>query len=171
MLELNHRWHNCQRSQRCHQKLQRFPKSNFVRNIWKTISLFISKFLAMQDWKSFWKIPLNVGTFLLTPPPTFFQLLEVVSNEKFLTMLDFYPEELKSFWKIPHNVGFIQVKIQHCEEFSSSLNWIIICINVKDLKGVITSLKKIIISIFFISKFPTMQDSKCFSKNSSQFWI
>ena len=142
-----------------------------MRNIWKTISLFISKFLAMQDWKSIWKIPLNVGTFLLTPPPTFFQLLEVVSNEKFLTMLDFYPEELKSFWKIPHNVGFIQVKIQHCEEFSSSLNWIIICINVKDLKGVITSLKKIIISIFFISKFLTMQDSKCFSKNSSQCWI
>ena len=85
---------------------------------------------------------------------------------KFLTMQD-----LKIFWKIPHNVGFIQLKIQHCEEFSSRLNWIIICINVKDLKGVITSLKKIIISIFFISKFLTMQDSKCFSKNSSQCWI
>ena len=55
---------------------------------------------------------------------------------KFLTMQD-----LKSFWKIPHNVGFIQVKIQHCGEFSSDLNQIIIGINVKDIKGVIRSFK------------------------------
>ena len=34
---------------------------------------------------------------------------------KFLTMLDFYPEELKSFWKITHNVGFIKLKIQLSE--------------------------------------------------------
>ena len=52
--EPNHHWHQCQRSQRCHQKLQRCQKSNFVRNKWKTVWLFISKFLTMQDFWHLW---------------------------------------------------------------------------------------------------------------------
>ena len=105
-LEQNQHWHQCQRSQRCHQKLQRFQKSNFVRNKWKTVSLFISKFLTMQDFKSFWKIPHNVG-FILKKIQPFWHHLHLFYSiggggvfqnssqcrirnvfENFLTMLD-----------------------------------------------------------------------------------
>ena len=60
-LELNHRWDQRQRSQWCPQKLQRFQKTNFVRNTWKMVSFFILKFLTMLCLISFWKIPHNVG--------------------------------------------------------------------------------------------------------------
>ena len=60
----------------------------FIVDSWKTISLFISKFHTMQDWKSFWKNSSQSWNIFTATSSSIFWIVGGGVNE----MLDFYPE-------------------------------------------------------------------------------
>ena len=165
------------------------------------VSFFTLKFLTMQDLKSFRKIPHNVRSIHLKsyivrnfyqawtwsslPSMSKISIMSSLASKNFKnpTLWGIFANGLTFHFKIPHNAGF--------KKFlkDSSQCWIYPGKN-PTLWGIFVKLElnhhwhqcqrsqwchqrlnKIIIGIFFISKFLTMQDSKCFSKNSSQCWI
>ena len=92
-LELNHHWHQCQRSQWCHQKLQRFPKIKLCEEYLKNDLFLQLKIPHNAGFKKFLKnssqcwIHSGKNPAFLTPPPIFFNWWSWCIS-KFLTMQD-----------------------------------------------------------------------------------